>query len=335
MNYNQEFKNIGQFEKIAWSVPVDFEGKAYLIEHRKSGLGIFAPDTVEGEADAAEIAKRIKKAVRLAEPFFEHVANRAAAGSKLNLRNRGAELFERFAYFLRLYQAEIALNDAERAEYDELRKQPGLFFTLPSRLTSVNRKQTARWLAFATIDAFFSWTEHIFVHLAVLLGNASTGEEVAKLAGADWAEKYRAVFNLTDGESKRLYDDLTTVRRQFRNFVAHGAFGKQGEAFQFHSGAGAVPLLLPHRSDRSAFRFGQGLDFVEADAISLLNEFVDHVWLPPRSPAKRILNDSSLPLILTDAANGSLGKAMASEADMDDYANHMEEMWDRSVNMDF
>jgi hypothetical protein len=31
------FKNLGTFEKIAWSVPVDFEGRAFLIEHRKAG----------------------------------------------------------------------------------------------------------------------------------------------------------------------------------------------------------------------------------------------------------------------------------------------------------
>ena len=35
------FRNLGQFEKLAWSVPIDYNGKAFLIEHRKFGLGIF------------------------------------------------------------------------------------------------------------------------------------------------------------------------------------------------------------------------------------------------------------------------------------------------------
>ena len=35
------FRNLGKFEKLAWSVPIDFNGKAYLIEHRKFGIGVF------------------------------------------------------------------------------------------------------------------------------------------------------------------------------------------------------------------------------------------------------------------------------------------------------
>jgi hypothetical protein len=28
------FKNLGRFEKLAWSIPIDLDGVAYLIEHR-------------------------------------------------------------------------------------------------------------------------------------------------------------------------------------------------------------------------------------------------------------------------------------------------------------
>src|SRR5258708_17792639 len=34
------FRDLGRSEKLAWSVPIDFHGKAYLIEHRKFGVGI-------------------------------------------------------------------------------------------------------------------------------------------------------------------------------------------------------------------------------------------------------------------------------------------------------
>lgn len=32
------FKNLGRFEKIAWSIPIDYHGKAFLLEHGKFGL---------------------------------------------------------------------------------------------------------------------------------------------------------------------------------------------------------------------------------------------------------------------------------------------------------
>src|ERR1700679_2725858 len=36
-----KFRNLGRFEKIAWSFPIDYNGKAFLIEYRKFGVGIF------------------------------------------------------------------------------------------------------------------------------------------------------------------------------------------------------------------------------------------------------------------------------------------------------
>lgn len=32
------FENLGRFEKIAWSIPIDFGGRAFLIEYRKLGV---------------------------------------------------------------------------------------------------------------------------------------------------------------------------------------------------------------------------------------------------------------------------------------------------------
>ncbi|MCF6157730.1 MAG: hypothetical protein E3K32_03965 [wastewater metagenome] len=62
------FKNLGQFEKISWSVPIDFNGVAFLIEHRKFGVGVFAHDAKSQEGEAKEIVKRIHKGVKLARP---------------------------------------------------------------------------------------------------------------------------------------------------------------------------------------------------------------------------------------------------------------------------
>ncbi len=36
-----EFENLGMSEKIAWSFPIDFKGRGYLIEYRKIGVGVF------------------------------------------------------------------------------------------------------------------------------------------------------------------------------------------------------------------------------------------------------------------------------------------------------
>jgi hypothetical protein len=56
--------------------------------------------------------------------------------------------------------------------------------------------RNAKWLALAAVDAFFAWTEHILIHLAVLKGGITTGAEVAQLAGADWRLKFKAALDI-------------------------------------------------------------------------------------------------------------------------------------------
>ena len=82
-----DYKDLGQWEKLAYSIPVDFNGTAYLVEHRKFGLGLFASDPAAQEDDAKTIVHLIRKAVAASQPYFEHLANEAAEGSRLNLKN--------------------------------------------------------------------------------------------------------------------------------------------------------------------------------------------------------------------------------------------------------
>src|ERR1017187_8661887 len=36
------FPNLGRWEKVAWSIPIDFDGEALPIDHRNPGIGLFA-----------------------------------------------------------------------------------------------------------------------------------------------------------------------------------------------------------------------------------------------------------------------------------------------------
>lgn len=324
------YKNLGQSEKVAWSVPLDYKGRAILIEHRKFGLGIFTTDTEDDRAAAAEIARRIRKAVKLAEPYFEWRAEEAAKQSHLNVRNHAASLFERYEFFVKQYAEKR--SEAERRKDEKIRTDFRSGYSI--RYPSHELRRESKWFALAAIESFFSWTEHVFILIAILQGKATTGEEVSQLAEAEWATKFRAALDIADPESKRFYDELKIIRVQLRNVVAHGAFGKDGEAFQFHSGAGAVPMLLPHNEKRR-YKFGRGVTYVDHVAIDLINAFVSHVWSGPREPARIYIQEQSLPLILTMASSGKYAAAMESVADMDQFTAYLSELMDRSANMDF
>jgi hypothetical protein len=189
------------------------------------------------------------------------------------------------------------------------------------------------WLGLSVIDGFFSWTEHVFIHLAILKGHVTTGKEVAKLAESKWVDKFKAALDIADAETKSFYDKLAAVRGQFRNFNAHGAFGKQGEAFSFHSGAGAVPVRLTHK--RETPEFGLDEEIPEAKAIELIENFITFLWNSDCGPAFQYIQESDLPAILNYAADGTYQQAMACAADMEILVERLTHQWEQAANMDW
>jgi hypothetical protein len=321
------FENLGKWEKIAWSVPVDFEGRAFLIDHRKSGLGVFAAELPRDETAAGEIVSLIRKGIKAAQPYFDWRAEEAIKESKLNVINRSKDLYQRFQFFVNQYKAKRAEYERSATEWDRLRGKH-------IRLSLL--QQEANWLALAAIDSFFSWTEHVFIHLAILQGKCITGDDIARLAAdANWDAKFKVALDINEPDTKHYYDELTVIRRQLRNFVAHGSFGKQGEAFSFHSGTGEVPVTLPHLKDGASFRLAVGIEFVDHDAITLIHDFIGHLWSGPRRPARIYLQHEDLPLILTMAQSGEYARAMASEEEMAELVDHLSRERDRHANMDF
>jgi hypothetical protein len=329
------FKNMGQWEKVAWAIPATINGTTLMIEYRKMGLGIFIKDAGdEGAAEAA--AKCIHAGVKAAEPYFEYLADAAAKGSALNVKNNARELYERFTYFSDCYaakQSEAETRKGERIE-TEMRNREGATLAVSISFPSLKLHDEARWYATAAIEAFYSWTEHTFILAAILKGKIATGEEVAKAAGAEWKDKFKLALDINDVDTKEFYDRLLTLRAQVRNFVAHGAFGKNGQALSFHSDTGAVPLLLPHRRNKDHFAFGNGVDFLPPASMQLIHDFITHMWAGDMSPAK-VYIESGLPLILSNVHNGQYAEAMISDAQMTKYTEHLGEMLDNARNMDW
>lgn len=339
------FPHIGRWEKSAWTVPVRYRGRLYGIEHRKMGLGLFAPcldpkatrsgsPTPEQETDAREIIALIRKAITVSTPYFKWRAEQAAAGNQLNVSNKSASLFERYEFFRDRFQA---LNEEAEARKDECHftrqaLDDGTEVT-SGFFPAFSLSREAEWNAQAAIEAFFSWTEHAFIHLAILQGHLRTGDDVAELAKSDWKAKFKAALDLTDKTTKGHYDTLLDIRAQLRNFLAHGAFGKRGEAFRFHSGAGAVPVLLTD-DQRHRYALTSKPAFEESWALENIETFLAHLWSGSLGPAKHHLF-SSLPSILTYAVNDTYKRAMKSDKSMKEFVEHLTQQFDNAANMDW
>ena len=337
-----KFPSLGQWEKTAWTVPVRFRGRLYGIEHRKMGLGVFEPNldpsartsgrpSQQGENDVTLIVEAIKKAVSVAAPYFQWRAQQAIATSDLNVVNTNSDLFERYEHFRDQFNAQVVESkELASSAKDRGRESPGSFnVELISSWLSVNKQ--VNWYALAAIEAFFSWTEHAFIHLAILQGKLTVGTQVAELAEDNWNAKFKAALDISDKETKEHYDKLLDLRAQVRNFVAHGAFGKEGQAFRFHSGAGSVPVLLTNDRDHHVSFTGR-VAFDEASAMSEIGSFLDHLWAGALAPARHYLS-SVLPSILSYATDGPYARAMQSEEDMLSFVDDLTRRFEQAADM--
>jgi hypothetical protein len=330
------FRNLGKFEKLAWSVPIDFDGKAYLIEHRKFGVGIFVQDPEIDELACERIVKLINQGVKTAKPFFDWLAEQAVSDSKLNVVNESRELFSRYQYFLKMYQNihDEAERRSEEKIVEEHTNSRGTKWTRTSFPARELQKQS-QWIGQAAIDAFFSWTEHVFIHIAILTGKAKTGSEVKRLAKSFWHVKFDSAFDRSDDRTNELYEKLYTIKDQMRNFMAHGAFGKRGEAFHFHSGAGAVPVLLAERQGVYGASIEGEVAFDESSALETIEEFIGHLWSGTREPARIYIQEYELPLLLTMASDGTYSNAMRSTDEMKEFVRGLSRQFDNAANMDW
>jgi hypothetical protein len=329
------FKNLGQFEKVAWSFPIDYKGKAYLIEYRKFGVGVFVQDAGIDEQDAEEITKKINGAVKSIRPYYDCLAEEAVKKSEFNIVNNNQSLYQRFDYLLNLYKKEyekyLKYKDktkikTRKSKYGEMISYENLGFQY---------KQKANWIAISCIEAFFSWTEHLFIHLAVVAQNLSDGERVSRLIEDEWKVKFNAAIKDNSKEANSFYNELLIVRQQLRNFVTHGAFGKDGNAFRFHSPTGTVPVLMSHKKKKNRFSLQGYLTFKEEDVISLIEEFIKYLQNGQLAPAMYYTQHCGLPSILTMASDGRYEFATKDMDSMIQFSEYIIRLIDDSANMDW
>lgn len=200
---------------------------------------------------------------------------------------------------------------------------------------SYKKFREAQWLGLTVIDTFFSWTEHLFIHLSVIAHGMHDGKDITKLIGAEWKAKFKKAIELDNPEICDYYDRLILVKSQIRNFVTHGAFGKNGEAFTFHSGTGAVPVSIVFKKNNKSFAFSGTTGFKDEEVLGLIDRFIKYLWNRNLGPAMEYAQHSHLPSVLTLAESGSYASAMESIDAMNSLIAFLNHEFDNAGNMDW
>lgn len=325
------FPATGQDEKVAWSVPISFGGKTFVIEHRKMGLGIFCPNPKHSELEASDIARRIRSACKRAIGYFRELAMRGVVQGQLNIANLHEDLYGRYLFLQSMHGESVsnlerlhAIRSGRAKDTSNQMARPGDYFELGRQCD---------WLSRSVFEAFFAWTEHVFVHLAAMRGVVQNGEALLELTGAEWADKFKAAFPITESPWKAHFDALLTVRQEHRNLTTHGAFGKDGRAFTFHSGAGAVPVRLDDSTLNGVTIVPRAKQPSQEQGLAILRDFLDSLSSGKTREYLKYL-ESGLPTILTLAARGDY-RAAAQASQMDDLIEYWGRARDDAANMDW
>ncbi len=175
----------------------------------------------------------------------------------------------------------------------------------------------------------------MFIHLAVISENVTNGKDVSNLIDAEWKIKFRTAIKSKNQETTNFYNELLIVRQQLRNFVAHGAFGKNGNAFKFHSKTGAVPVLMNYKKQKNRFSLHGDLTFKEEDVINLLEDFIKFLWKGSLEPAMYYTQHYGLPTILTFASDGIYSNFSKTTEAMHEFAMELMSELDNAANMDW
>lgn len=320
----------GEEEKISFTIPIKYKGNIFLLQHRKLGMALL---TFNGtpKANSLEVTKLINKAISKAKPFFDYYANGISQTNNLNVINNSNLFFNRLLFQLELYKQKVKERESFTEKFpsstDDILDD---FVSYFNQANVLQREQN--WLAISVIEAFFSFSEHTFVHSAILQGQLLTKKDVAQLAVGEWKDKFTKCIDIEVPKNRAFYDKLIALKEQIRNHLTHGAFGKNNEAFQIHSPVGAIPMILSPAT--RMFSIGENLMFTDEDAISLIEGFIEYYW-NSNNFIENIYIQSGLPTILTFALDNTYRDAMSSIESMEQFTNYLSNEFCNSVNMDW
>ena len=327
-----EFYDHGRAENTLWSIPIKLRNTIFVLEFGKSGFRWFTNGgrTSETHAMVSEIVKCITLAVAKSSDYFQWQADVAAKGSNLTIENRSIQLYDRYLYFYHLYESkcESILEKQTKVAGTRLEQIEDLF-----GLQLL--KQEASWIAQSAIEAFFGWTEHVFVQLAIFTSENMTGNRVVDLAHSNWQKKYERVFDMNDSTSKFHYLNLCEIRNSLRNPFAHGLIRKDFSGICFHSRIGAIPLNSRSHAAISSWWFSANVGASEKESLSKIADFIDHLWNEDRKLLEIYIQERGLPLVLTMTCDGTYSRALESEESMLDLVEGLTNHMDQVDNMDF
>lgn len=248
-------RHSGPGEKVAWWVTFTYKGCACELAHQKFGLRLrVSGDLVEEQAGdlLTEMRKKLVSAVKTVEGLLAATASDTLNAGNVTVVNQHRQLRRAYDYF-----RERAINPDVVADVSESGTSEGggtwSTFLLGKNVMAMHAFHDL----VAAITAFLSSLEHDLVLALPFLDFDPSADDLTKIIGDRWGEKWRRVVGHSDPEAVRLRERLAEVVERWRNPYSHGGFEKGHSAtIYLHTpGLGALPVGLSGIRDSPLFSF--------------------------------------------------------------------------------
>jgi hypothetical protein len=244
----------GPGEKVAWWATFTYKGYLCELAHQKFGLRLYIRgDFAEESAEEllTEMRKKLVSAVRTVEGLLANSAGDILNAGDVTVLNQHRQLRRAYEYFRDRATNPDVVEDVVKSGVNE--SGTWTSFQLGKNVMALHAFHDL----VAAISAFLSLLEHEFVLALPFLDFDPATDELTKIIGDRWGEKWRRVVGHSDPEAVRLRDRLTAVVERWRNPYSHGGFEKgHGATIYLHTpGLGALPIGLSSIRDSPIISF--------------------------------------------------------------------------------
>lgn len=326
------FPHNGPSEKVAWWVTFTYKGYPCELAHQKFGLRLrISGDLTEAQAGhlLTEMRKKLVSAVRTVERLLTETASDTLSASNVTVVNQHRQLRSAYDYFRDRATNPHVIEDV---------KKSGTTKSGTWSSVLLGRNVMALY-AFhdlvAAISAYLSSLEHQFVLALPFLDFDPTTDDLTKIIGDRWGEKWRRVVGHSAPEAVRLRERLAEVVERWRNPYSHGGFEKgHGATIYLHTpGLGALPVGLSSIRDSPLFSF-HGASETDIEGVFALFDEID-AYLAKTIPHAMEWIESGLDVQFDTEFMAQVVGCIESEGALERLIDAYAYQQDRIANMDY
>ncbi len=232
-------------EKTAWVTAISFKGSLIVVSSEKFGLRVRARASAgEDGAPLQAFADVLQRAVPLVERDLEPEIRLLIREGRITIPNHFRLFRDRYDYLRELAIASFSSDPPPPVKQRAARGEVTISY--PFR-----PEREGFFAGSAALDAFFSWLEHVLVLLLPFSGFDAQRDDLESIITADWAAKYKRVFDLqTNPLAKTVYEQLLRVKQEHRNPATHGGFDRSLNLVHVQvPGVGAIPARLSRSTE--------------------------------------------------------------------------------------